>query len=109
VRTAEVSLAGKTFVVSAFPRRDLEKLMAFHGDLQKTLESKPIDLRALFEFRSKLVEFLFASVHRAQPEVTPEEFADLEPDVLLSAIAVAIEISSPPKYSLSRFAGSRPN
>jgi hypothetical protein len=109
VRTAEVILAGRKFVVSSFCWRDVEKLMALYLAIQKAIEERPVNVRALLDYHSTLVEFLFASVHRAQSGVTRDDFADLEPDVLMSAIATAIEISSPSKHSLSQLTGSRPN
>ena len=109
MRTAEVMLAGRKFVVSSFGWRDIEKLMALHLAIQEAIDERPVNLRALLKYRSTLVDFLVASVGRARPDVTAEDFADLEPDVLMSAIATAIEISSPPKQFLSQLTGSRPN
>lgn len=105
MKTATVRLAGRTFVVTAFPWRDLEKLMALHLGLQKALEARPVDIVALLNFRTALAEFLYASVRRAQPEVTLEDFADLDPDILMGAIAAAIQISAPAKRARSHFMG----
>lgn len=106
MRTTGVTIGGREFVVSSFCCEELNELMELHLASNEAIGTEPKDVRAILNLHRRMIEYLYRSVHRAQPGVTPEDFDAMDPEELLNALSAAIAISSPPKHYVAKFCGT---
>jgi hypothetical protein len=109
VKTTGVVIGGREFFVSSLSCQELNELMELHLASRKAIETRPTDVRAILNLHRRMIEYLYRSVHRAQPGVTPEDFDLVDPGELLSALNAAIAISSPSKHYIAKFTGALVN
>lgn len=94
VRSADVSLAGETFVVTELTSRELAEVANEIGELELTRAG---DLEALGKCLQALAQILLNSLKRADPGFPAERLASLDAEQLHAALDAAIELSLPPK------------
>jgi hypothetical protein len=109
VRTTGVIIGGREFFVSSLSCQELNELMELHLASKQAIEAEPKDVRAILTLHRRMLEYLYSSVRRAQPGVTPEDFDAIDPGELLDALSAAIAISSPSKHFIAKFSGDLVN